>query len=404
MGHLPQVTLKPGKEKPVLARHPWIFSGAIKDEPCSIEPGSIVDVFDARKTFLARGYYNKASQIRVRLLSWNSEEKIDVSFWSRLLREAFMRRTSIYLPELTNAFRLVHAESDLLPGLIIDYYDGWLVFQVLAAGIEKHLEDIACEAKKIINELFSCKGLYERSDEGVRSLEGLPMRKGPMQGSNNPPSDGISIKENGLSYLVDVIQGHKTGFYLDQRNNRNILFKRAKNLRILNCFCYTGGFSMAGLAGDAREIISVDSSEKVLELLGRNLSINKLDSSRNRSICGDVFEILRKFRAEGELFDLIVLDPPKFVQNASQLNKGTRGYKDINFQALHLLSPSGQLMTFSCSGLVPKDLLQKIIAGAAVDAKKTAQIIKHLGPGEDHPVLLSCPEADYLKGFILRRV
>jgi 23S rRNA (cytosine1962-C5)-methyltransferase len=395
----PSVTLKQGREKPVLRRHPWVFSGAIAQSP-SVEPGAIVDVRDAGGTFLARGYFNPVSQIRVRLLTWNESETIDSEFWRRRLRSSIARRGEPATSSRTTAYRLVNAEADRLPGLIVDRYGDWLVVQALTAGIEARLGELV----DLLVELVGPRGIYERSDEAVREQEGLPLRVGVVAGEP-PPEDGIEILENGLRYIVDVIGGHKTGFYLDQRENRRLIGELANGRRFLNCFSYTGGFSVAAAAGGAVSVTSVDSSEAALLLAERNLALNGLaDRPNDTLLLGNVFEVLRGMCAEGERFDLIVLDPPKFAHNAGQIEAACRGYKDINLHALQILEVGGLLATFSCSGLVSADLFQKVVFGAALDAGVEVQILQPLSQGADHPVLLSFPESAYLKGLLCRKI
>lgn len=396
---LPIVTLKRGREKPVRQRHPWIFSGAIATSP-AVEPGTIVDVRDAQGAFLARGYFNPASQIRVRLLTWNEAEPVDRVFWRRRLAASVARRAGLAAGAATTACRLVNAEADLLPGLIVDRYNDWLVVQALTVGIDTRLDELAA----LLDELLAPRGIFERSDEAVRELEGLPLRVGPLAGEP-PPADGIEIRENGLRFFVDVVAGHKTGFYLDQRENRARVGERAAARRVLDCFSYTGGFSVNAAAAGAASVVSVDSSEPALQLARHNLALNGLaDRPNDTLLAGNVFEVLRNLRAEGRRFDLIVLDPPKFAHSAGQVEVACRGYKDINLLAFQLLEVGGYLATFSCSGLVSTDLFQKVVFGAALDAGAEAQILSHLGQAPDHPVLLSFPESAYLKGLLCQKI
>ncbi|MCZ7573419.1 MAG: class I SAM-dependent rRNA methyltransferase [Ardenticatenaceae bacterium] len=396
---LPTVTLKRGREKPVRLRHPWIFSGAIARSP-AVEPGTIVEVRDTQGTFLARGYFNPTSQIRVRLLTWDEAEPIDTAFWRRRLVASCARRGGLAADAGTTAYRLVSAEADLLPGLIVDRYGDWLVVQALTAGIEVRLDELATQ----LEELLAPRGIYERSDEAVREREGLPLRVGPLAGEP-PPAAGVEIRENGLGFFVDLISGHKTGFYLDQRENRELVGTYARGRRVLNCFSYTGGFSVAAAAAGAARVISVDSSEPALQLAERNLALNGLGDRPNDTLLpGNVFEVLRGFRTEERRFDLIVLDPPKFAHSAGQVEAACRGYKDINLLAFQLLEVGGYLATFSCSGLVSADLFQKVVFGAALDAGAEVQILRRLSQTPDHPVLLSFPESAYLKGLLCQKI
>jgi 23S rRNA (cytosine1962-C5)-methyltransferase len=304
----------------------------------------------------------------------------------------------------TDALRLVHAESDGLPGLIVDRYAGTLVVQFLAAGAEYWRDTIA----DLLLELTGLKDIYERSDSDVRELEGLVPRTGPLRGD---PSERTTITEYALRFTVDFAHGHKTGFYLDQRENRRRVLQLAEGRQVLDCFCYTGGFTVNALAGGAKSVLSVDSSAEVLALCRANVSLNapastlhSLPSTLHTTLEGDVFQVLRKFRDEDRQFDLIILDPPKFAPTAAQAERAARGYKDINLLAFKLLRPGGILVTFSCSGGVDAALFQKIVASAALDAGVEAQIVEHLSQAPDHPVALNFPEGAYLKGLVCRKV
>lgn len=398
----PAVILKPGREKPVLNRHPWIFSGAIQKLP-STQPGSIVDVTTGEGTFLARGYVNVDSQIQVRLLTWNETELIDSDFWERRLSAAISRRETLRGSADTNAYRLVYSEADLLPGLIVDRYGDWLVAQSLTAGIEQAMPQIA----ELLMRLCGCKGVLERSDSEMRKHEGMVPRIGMLKGEAPPQTPGaeIEIRENGMRFLVDLYKGHKTGFYLDQRDNRKRIGAMAAGKRVFNGFCYTGGFSVAAALAGAKSVTSVDSSAPAIELAKRNMQLNGCDNdAHNKFVQADVFDYLRLMRDNGERFDLIVLDPPKLAHNHRQIDTACRAYKDLSMVALELLEAGGHLATFSCSGLVDADLFTKVIFAAATDAEAQAHIVDKLEQGEDHPVLLSFPESAYLKGLLLRRL
>ncbi len=390
------VVLKRGREKPIPRGHPWIYSGAIAVEDAT--PGEIVDVLDADRHFLGRGYYNPSSQIRVRLLTRDERETVDADFWRRRLRASLARRDGLIVPPRTNAVRLVHAESDGVPGLIVDRYGPWLVLQALTLGIEQR-KDLIVE---LLVELMEPLGVYERSDEDVRRLESLPPVKGVLWGE--APPERLEIEEAGLRFWVDIINGHKTGFYLDQRENRILARRVAEGRRVLNCFCYTGGFTVAAVAGSARETVSVDTSEAAIELATENMRLNGLADRGvdDHFIVGNVFEVLRRFRDEGRRFDFIVLDPPKFAFHAHQVQAAARGYKDINWLAFRLLTPGGLLMTFSCSGVVSPDLFWKIVFGAAVDAGVDAHVVRVLQQAPDHTMSLFFPEGVYLKGLLCR--
>jgi 23S rRNA (cytosine1962-C5)-methyltransferase len=398
----PVVRLKPGHEKPVLRRHPWLFSGAVATAP-SLPAGAVVDVQAADGRFLARGYYNLASQIRVRLLTWDPEEPVDEGFWIRRLEGSLARRQALYADPDTTACRLVHAEADFLPGLIVDRYGTWLVVQALTAGIEVRREELV----RLLAERVAPAGVYERSDELVRRLEGLELRAGPMRGPAPPPE--VEIHEDGRRYLADLMRGQKTGFYLDQRENRSLVAGLVAGLsagcRVLNVFSYTGGFSVAAAAHGAASVTEVESSAAALETSRRNLALNpSCSQTRVEAICGDAFTVLRQLREQQARFDLVVLDPPKFAPRAPQVPGACRAYKDINLLAFQLLEVGGWLATFSCSGLVTPDLFQKVVFGAALDAGVEAQLVRPLVQAADHPVLLSFPESLYLKGLLCRRV
>jgi 23S rRNA (cytosine1962-C5)-methyltransferase len=397
---LPIVTLKPGRDKPVRNRHPWVFSGATSRVDRQAANGSIVDVRSAAGEWLARGYLNRRSQIQVRLLTWVEEEAIDEAFWRRRLQRALDGRQALADDPATTAYRLVHGESDGLPGLIVDRYGESLVMQSLTVGIEA----VKPMLIDLLNELLQPAVTVERSDVDVRAKEGLA----PMAGVVAGPQPGeaglvVEIREHGQRFLVDLLQGQKTGFYLDQRENRRRVAGYCRGARVLNGFGYTGGFAVYALAGGASHVTSLDSSLDALELAERNLQLNGFDpDGQADSVCGDVFQVLRAWRAEGQTFDAIILDPPKFVHKQAQIERAARAYKDINLLGMQLLRAGGILATFSCSGLVTADLFQKIVFGASVDAGRDAQIVERLSQGTDHPVLLSFPEGEYLKGLICR--
>jgi 23S rRNA (cytosine1962-C5)-methyltransferase len=391
------VTLKAGREKPVLLYHPWVFSGAIDEIDSDAVDGTTVDVFSSAGKWLARGYLNRRSQIRVRLLTWNDEEKIDREFWKRRLSRALAARDTLTGSLSTSAYRLVHAESDGIPGLVVDRYGEWLAVQFLTLGIDRNREVIS----ELLMELARPRGIHERSDVAVRRQEGLKRHAGPLAGEPVPAL--VQVEEHGHRFAVDIASGQKTGFYLDQRDNRLRVSGYATGADVLNCFAYTGSFAVYTLTAGARHVTNVESSYASLELAERNLSINGFDpDAQAQQLAGSVFDVLRDFSAMGRNFDLVILDPPKFVRAKSRLQTGTRGYKDINLLALRLLRPGGILATFSCSGLVSPDLFQKVVFGASVDARREVQILERLAQPPDHPVLLSFPEGAYLKGLVCR--
>lgn len=388
------VILKPGREKSLRARHPWVFSGAIQCVEGEPTNGEAVVVRSADGAFLARAAYSPFSQIRARIWSWSEDEAIDADFFRRRIAAALQARQALIRAEETNALRLVHAESDGLPGLVVDRYDRTLVLQVLTAGIERWKEDIV----DILVDLTGVESVYERSDVDVRKLEGLPEKRGLLRG--HEPTEPLRIVEDHLMFEVDVIGGQKTGFYIDQRENRARLKSMAAGRRVLNCFCYTGGFSLYALAGGATQVISMDSSAEALAGARRNAALNGFALDSVEWVEADVFQQLRRYRDSRQSFDLIVLDPPKFAPTAAQVERAARAYKDINLLAFKLLNPGGLLFTFSCSGGVSAELFQKIVAGAALDANADARIIGHMTQGRDHPVALHFPEGAYLKGLI----
>jgi len=390
------VKLKPGREKSLLRRHPWVFSGAVASVQGNPRDGETVGVHSASGQLLATGAYSSQSQIRVRIWSWDPQETIDSEFFRHRLVDALAARRPFFDLDRTEALRLVHGESDGLPGLILDRYGGTLVMQCLSSGIEYWRETLA----DIFMELTGAERIYERSDVEVRKLEGLPERTGAMRGGL--PPERILIRENDLQYEVDVYGGHKTGFYLDQRLNRAAVGSLAYGCQVLDCFAYTGGFALSALAGGAASVLAVDASTEALELARSNLALNGLPEDKVELQVGDVFQVLRGLRDRGRSFDLIVLDPPKFAATASQAGRAARGYKDINLLAFKLLRPGGLLATFSCSGGVSAELFQKIVAGAALDSGVEARILQRLHQSPDHPVALNFPEGAYLKGFIIR--
>ncbi|MGA8147872.1 MAG: class I SAM-dependent methyltransferase [Gallionellaceae bacterium] len=410
LGHAVLI-LKAGREKSLLRRHPWIFSGAVERIEGAPASGDTVAVCDAAGRFLAWAGYSAQSQITAKVWSWHPDEEIDAGFFRRRISHALALRRDLGLllpsPQPSpgvrggshgaggEGVRLIHGESDGLPGLIVDQYGNVLVMQLGSAGAERW-RDICAD---ILQELCEPICIYERSDSDSRALEGLPERNGILRGAL--PHE-IFITEHGLTFAIDVAHGQKTGFYLDQRDNRALTGTLARNKEVLNCFCYTGGFSLYALRSGAKSVLSIDASEQALQLAQRNLALNGLDASRAEWQCADVFAALRKLRDQNKKFDLIILDPPKFAPTAAFAEKAARGYKDINLLGLKLLRPGGLLFTYSCSGGISDDLFQKIVAGAALDAGVVAHIVRKLHAAADHPVLLSFPEGAYLKGLVLR--
>jgi 23S rRNA (cytosine1962-C5)-methyltransferase len=391
------LVLKPGREKPLLRRHPWIFSGAVHHVDGNPASGETIDLLSFKDEFLARAAYSPHSQIRARVWTFDPEEQVNPGFFRKRIRAAIHSRDARHLRRDTDAIRLIYAESDGLPGLVVDRYSHVLVLQSLTAGSELWKETIA----DILIEETGLGTVYERSDADVRDLEGLQPVVGTMRGQNL--QSPITIKEHGLKFKVNPSDGQKTGFYLDQRRNRLRVRELSPGRDALDCFCYTGGFALNALAGGARSVVAVDSSAEALSLGCENLQLNGMRAESVEWREGDVFQELRRFRDEGRSFDLIVLDPPKFAPTASQAEKAARGYKDINLLAFKLLRPGGILVTFSCSGGIDAALFQMIVASAALDAGVEAQIVEHLSQASDHPVALNFPEGAYLKGLVCIR-
>ena len=395
-----QLILKDGKERSLFRRHPWIFEGSVARLDGRARPGDTVEVVDAGGRRLAKAAWSPSSQIRARVWSFDPDEIIDDAFFKRRVAAAVARREA--MPQLAgqDGMRLIHGESDGLPGVIADRYGDTICLQLTAAGPDKWRKAIVGALAKVAG----ISRIYERSDSDVRGLEGLEPVTGWVHGEAPQGDDSpLSIDENGVRLGVDVVGGHKTGFYLDQRDNRLLTRALATGKSVLNCFCYTGGFSLQALAGGAASVLSIDSSGPALAGARANLALNpQLDATRAEWREADVFDALRVFRKEGRKFDLIVLDPPKFAPSAAHADRAARAYKDINLLGFRLLNPGGFLLTYSCSGGIGLELFQKIVAGAAVDAGRDARILQRLSAGPDHPVALHFPEGEYLKGLLIQ--
>lgn len=389
------IHLKSGKEKTLRRKHPWIFAGAIHHVEGKPATGETVAVVSDNGTWLGLGAWSPNSQIRVRMWTFSPTETVDEAFFDQRLAQALTLRRTLEAT-FPDAFRWIASENDGLPGLIVDRYGDWAVVQFLSAGAEYWRSEIVNGIKKLV----SLKGIYERSDVDVRKKEGFLPQTGLLWGEK-PPTQ-IMVQEGTFRIGIDVATGHKTGYYLDQRENRALVGQMAANKTWLNTFSYTGGFSLAALASGAAHVLNVDSSAAALALSEKNHHNNGFDPSHYAHLEGDVFSCLRQFRSENRLFDGIILDPPKFVESKFHLDKAARAYKDINRLAFHLLKPGGVLFTFSCSGLLEASLFQKIVADAALDAQKTVQFTRWLGQASDHPVLSAFPEGFYLKGLICR--
>lgn len=392
-----ELVLKAGRERSILRHHPWIFSGAIGKINGDPKLGETVDIVSSHGEFIARAAFNPNSNIIGRIWSWDVNQDIDQGFLVNCLKKAIDYRRSIRNSIQSDAFRLVHGESDGLPGLIIDQYQDILVAQFLTAGAEFWRD-------KLVDSIIKLTGasvLYERSDQDVRELEGLSLRKGLLFGKLS--HDQVTITENKLKFVVDIVNGHKTGYYLDQKENH--LFARilSNGLKVLDCFSYTGGFGINALAGDADNVTMVESSSTALALVKENALLNRINLDQIKFVNEDVFSYLRTLRDSRESYDMVILDPPKFAPTSSQVERAARGYKDINLLAFKLLRTGGYLITFSCSGGVNEELFQKIVTGAAFDAGTEGVIINRLHQALDHPVALNFPEGAYLKGFIIQK-
>jgi 23S rRNA (cytosine1962-C5)-methyltransferase len=394
-GAVPKVWLKPGREKSLRRRHPWVFSGAIDRLEGEAVAGMTVEIVGSSGEFLARAAYSPTSQIRARVWTFEPTESIDADFFRRRLGRALESRRRLALLAPQAACRLVFSESDGMPGLIVDRYGEYLACQFLSAGAEAWRATIV----DMLGELCAPRGIYERSEGGARHKEGLSSRRGLLAGEEPPAA--LEIESGGMRLVVDIANGQKTGAYLDQQRNRERVAAHARDADMLDAFSYTGGFAIACLRAAAKRATLIDSSADALALAERETAANGV-LERCRFVTANVFDELRAIRDAGTRFDLVVLDPPKFVHSADQLQAGSRGYKDINMIGLALVRPGGVLATFSCSGHVDAALFQKIVAGAAVDADRTAQILERLAQPADHPVATEFPEADYLKGLILR--
>lgn len=394
------IHIRKGREKPIRNQHPWIFSGAIFKAD-NAEDGDVVTVVDHKGDFLGRGYWNHLSQIQVRVMTWQDEE-INEAWWRKMLQRAITSRYPE--PEFYAGNRVVNAENDFIPGLIVDRYSSYLVLQALTLHIDQQKHMIA----ELLADLFEqadmpIKGIYERSDVDVRGKEGLKAETGLLWGEE--PPELIPFRDNNLIRLVDVRTGHKTGYYLDQLENHALIEELSEqnswtfdDNRILNTFSFSGGFGLRSTA----HVVNVDSSEEALDLAKHSYKGNEWREKNIDFIQSDVFDYLRDAIVNGEEYDLVILDPPKFAQNKRQVDGAARGYKDINLNAFKLVKSGGYLMTFSCSGAISRDLFQKIVFGALADSGRQGQIVKHLSASADHPIALTFPEGEYLKGLLVK--
>lgn len=391
-----EIRLKPGREKSLKLRNFWVFSGAIAQPPQEADkPAAAVNVVSDRGEFLAVAGYSPKSQISAKVWSF-LQEKINRAFFRRKIAAAYQLRQSAMIPQCASAYRLVAAEGDALPGIIIDLYNDFLVIQLLSAPADMMKDEIVGALLDLFPDI---KGIYERSDADVRRKEGLPMRQGVIYGENPPPE--IIISEYEWRLAADVVHGHKTGFYFDQRLNRKTAAMFAKDRTVLNLFSYTGGFAAATATAQAAFVENVDSSAPALETARRNMNLNQIPEAKFRNTRADVFELMRQYEKDKKFFDMIILDPPKLVDSKYHLIKGCRAYKELAMRAFKLLNPGGIIFTFSCSGLVSQELFTKITFDAALDSGRDAVILRRLAQDADHPVALNHPESSYLKGLMV---
>ncbi|MDB5131967.1 MAG: methyltransferase protein [Mucilaginibacter sp.] len=389
------VVLKKGKEKAVLHRHPWVFSGAIDGAKGKPANGDIVRLVDAKGAFMAYGFYNDKSRVAVRLLEWDEAVEVNEEWFRSKVAVAVASRGEV-LSDDTNTCRLIFSESDYLPGLIVDKYAGHLAVQVLTSGIENVLPVIIDELQLLLKP----ESIFDKSDATSREHEGLKTSNVVLAGSH--PPERVEVRENGIVYNINIAEGQKSGFYCDQRDNRKLLAAHAKGKKVLDCFCYTGGFTLSFLQNGGASVTSVDSSALAIETLKENIKLNGFDPAKLTAIQSDVNKQLRQFKDEGELFDIIVLDPPKYAPSRSALDRASRAYKDLNRLAMLLLNKGGLLATFSCSGAMDMETFKQVLAWAALDAGKQVQFIHQFCQPEDHPVRASFPEGEYLKGLLCR--
>jgi 23S rRNA (cytosine1962-C5)-methyltransferase len=393
------IKLAKGREKSLLRRHPWIFSRGIEKVIGEPQLGDTVDVLDFKGRWMAKAAYSPHSQIRARVWSFDNQE-IGVEFFEARIREALVIRQDIIERDRATGFRLIASESDGLPGITIDKYQDYLVCQLLSAGADRHRDALV---RALVNVFPACH-IYERSDVKVREKEGLEQRTGVLHGDMPPAS--VVIEENGVKISVDIVNGHKTGFYLDQRDSRQRSMKYTQGKNVLNCFSYTGGFGLYALKSGAKQVINADVSQPALDTAKTNAQLNDFDISKKRAVFlnADVFKLLREYRDQGTKFDVVIMDPPKMVSSKSTLTSGSRGYKDLNRLAIEILNTGGTLLTYSCSGLMDSGLFQKIVADAALDAGRSVKFIERFEQAGDHLCDTAYPEGFYLKGFACRVV
>lgn len=391
---LPRVVLQPRRAKPFYARHPWVFPGAISRVEGEPADGAEVDLVSHTGNFIARGLYNSQSKIRVRLYSWVPDRRLDRDFFQERLADAVRLRAHLGLDRPEGASRLVFSEGDYLTGLTVDRYASWVVVQFTSLGLAQRREMIA----ELLVELLRPEGIYLRTERGIGRLEGLELQDGPLWGV--APSGPVTVEEDGLRFLVNIAEGQKTGYYLDQRDNRRAVAKLAAGRRVLDAFCYSGGFGLHALRAGAREVVAVDSSEAALELAQANARLNGMEAIS--FVREDVFTRLDALVSAGERFGVVVLDPPKFARTQRAVEEALRGYRRLQTLGLRLLEPDGVLVTCCCSGLITVDMLTDLLAQIAVEEKRDVQLLERRGQAPDHPVAVTCPESNYLKCLIAR--
>jgi 23S rRNA (cytosine1962-C5)-methyltransferase len=391
---LPRVILLPRRAKPFYSRHPWVYAGAIASIQGNPGDGDEVELFAHTENFIARGFFNSLSKIRVRLYSWAVEEPLDEGFFRRRIEQALHLRATMGLMEPGHACRLVFSEADGLSGLVVDRYDRWLIVQFTALALAKRREQII----RVLQELLAPEGIYLRTERGIGKLEGLDAKDGLLSGS--VPTEPITITEEGLQFRFNITEGQKTGFYLDQRENRSAVARWCKGRRVLDAFCYVGGFGLHAARAGASQVVGIDASEPALKLAAENAALNGLDQTS--FVQADVFDYLQTLAASGEKFDLVVLDPPKFARTRNAVEDALQGYRRLQTLALRLLAAEGILVTCCCSGLIAMPMLEELLAQLAVEENRTIQVLERRGQSADHPVATSCPESNYLKCLICR--
>lgn len=391
---VPRIVLRPRRARPFYARHPWVYAGAIAQVEGAPADGDVVDLFSHGGHFVARGLYNSRSKIRVRLYSWSAEEPLDEAFFRRRLTAALRLRQVLGLDQPGQACRLVFSEGDGLSGLTVDRYADWLVLQFTSLGLGLRRQMFA----QILAELVRPRGIYLRTERGIGRLEGLEVQDGPLWGE--VPAGPVEIEEDGLRFLVHIAEGQKTGFYLDQRDNRRLVASLARGRRVLDAFCYTGGFGLQAARAGARQVLGVDISEPALTLAQENARRNRLENVA--FVRADVFDYLDQLVAAGERFDLVILDPPKFARARRSVEEALGGYRRLHQLAFHLLEADGLLCTCCCSGLIDLAMLEEQLAQVAEAERRDLQILYRRGQAPDHPVSVTCPESNYLKCIIGR--